>query len=221
MRAAWMDDDCCRAVLSAMMPANRLALEVSDATGLRIDDVLSIKTELVERTNRPYVCDSKTGKTHRIYLPNELRERMLRQAGKVWIWPGRLQPNVKHRTRQAVYKDMLQAVAVYKRNGTLERAASISPHTMRKRAAVRAYHRGGLEAASDLLVHSDGDGIITMIYALADTPDLLPRTRRKRKPGQKNKAAACATAGKKAKKNGSKDNRKQGKKRAVARTGKH
>lgn len=181
MRSSWMNDECARFVLAAMMPQNRLALEVSDATGLRIDDVLSLKTELITRSSRPYVVDSKTGKRHRIYVPAQLRERMLKQAGKVWIWPGRIKPNERHRTRQAVYKDMVKAASVFKRNGMLDKAASISPHTMRKRAAVRAYHKGGLEAASDLLVHSDGDSIVTMIYALADTPELLPRKRRKRK----------------------------------------
>lgn len=183
-RAGWMDDELCKAVLSVMMPANRLALEVSDATGLRIDDVLSLHTEDIRRTARPTVTDSKTGKRHQIYIPVQLRERMLQQAGSVWVWPGRLKPKTNHRTRQAVYKDMMQAVAIFKRNGTAPKDTHVSPHTMRKRAAVRAYHRGGLDAASNLLVHSDGDGIITMIYALADTPELVPRTRRKRKKRQ-------------------------------------
>lgn len=184
-RSDWVNDDLCKLVLAAMMPPNRLALEVSDATGLRIDDVLSLKTELVERTPRPYVTDSKTGKRHRIYLPQELRERMLRQAGKVWVWPGRIEPHKRHRTRQAVYKDMLQAVAIFKRNGTMDSQTHASPHTMRKRAAVRAYHRGGLDAAADLLVHDENHSLVTMIYALADTPELLPkRQKHRRKKGR-------------------------------------
>ncbi|MCQ6425686.1 hypothetical protein, partial [Vibrio parahaemolyticus] len=72
-------------ILAAMMPANRLAIEVSLATGLRISDVLSLKTDKVRQTARPYVRDSKTGKLHRIYLPAELRHRMLAQAGTILV----------------------------------------------------------------------------------------------------------------------------------------
>lgn len=187
VRAGWMDDELCRLVLAAMMPANRLALEVSDATGLRIDDVLSLHTGDIKRTARPYVTDSKTGKRHRIYIPVELRERMLQQAGSVWVWPGRLRPKIDHRTRQAVYKDMMQAVAIYKRNGTMNRQQHVSPHTMRKRAAVRAYRKGGIDAAADLLVHDEQHSLVTLIYALADQPELLPRTHKRKKTGQRAK----------------------------------
>ena len=67
MRTHWVDDIQIKLILAAMMPANRLAIEVSEATGLRIDDVLSLKTETIQETNRPTVVDSKTGKKHRIY----------------------------------------------------------------------------------------------------------------------------------------------------------
>ena len=184
MRSSWLDDTAMRLVLAALLPANRLALEVSDATGLRIDDVLSLKTDLVSRTNRPYVTDSKTGKTHRIYIPAELRDRMLRQAGKVWVWPGRIKPNERHRTRQAVYKDMVRAVAVFKRAQQIEPDKNISPHTMRKRAAVRAYQKGGLDVAAQLLQHSSNDVGVTLLYALADVQQ--PRKRRGRPKGKKN-----------------------------------
>ena len=168
MRSTWLNDEQTRLILSAMMPANRLALEVSDATGLRIDDVLSLPSDLLRRTQRPYVTDSKTGKRHRIYLPNELYSRMLSQAGKVWVWPGRTKPLQKHRTRQAVYKDMVRAVQIMRRAGHIPPLAHPTPHTMRKRAAVRAYHKGGYDAAQALLQHSRSDAIITMLYALSD-----------------------------------------------------
>lgn len=165
MRSEWVEQDTMRLILAAMMPANGLAIEVSLYTGLRIDDVLSLKTAAVQRSARPYVRDSKTGKLHRIYLPAELRERMLAQAGRVWVWEHRLDWR-RHRTRQAVYKDMRQAAAVYERTGRLR--AHISPHSARKVAAVRAYKRGGLEAAQALLVHDTGHPLVTLVYALAD-----------------------------------------------------
>lgn len=165
MRSEWVDAGIMELILAAMMPANSLAIEVSLATGLRIDDVLALKTETVRRTPRPYVRDSKTGKTHRVYLPRELRERMLAQAGRVYVWEHRTDWT-RHRSRQAVYKDMRLAAAVYERNGRL--GAHVSPHSARKCAAVRAYQRGGLDAAAALLNHDEGHPLVTMVYALAD-----------------------------------------------------
>lgn len=178
MQTSWVNDTQIKLILAAMMPANRLAIEVSEATGLRIDDVLSIKTDTICRTARPTVVDSKTGKKHRIYIPCELRERMLRQAGKVWVWPGRLDPKGSHRTRQAVYKDMVQAAAVFRRNGTIDAGKIVAPHTARKRAAVTAYQDGGLQAARKVLVHGDKDVGLTLLYALADK-EQPPKRRRK------------------------------------------
>lgn len=165
MRSEWVEDDTMRLILAAMMPANALAIEVSLYTGLRIDDVLALKTDQIRRTPRPYVRDSKTGKSHRIYLPAELRERMLSQAGKIWIWEGRTDWT-RHRTRQAVYKDMRQAAQVFERTGRLR--AHVSPHSARKSAAVRAYKKGGLDAAAALLQHDKGHPLVTLIYALSD-----------------------------------------------------
>lgn len=183
MRSSWVGDTQIKLILSAMMSENRLAIEVSEATGLRIDDVLSIKTEVVRNTQRPTVTDSKTGKRHRVYIPRKLWLRMLQQAGKVWVWPGRLEPLQRHRTRQAVYKDMVQAAAIFRRNGALPQEAHVSPHTARKRAAVAAYQEGGLDAARQLLQHSERDVGVTLLYALANN-EAPPKVRRRRKKGR-------------------------------------
>lgn len=159
------------------MPANRLAIQVSLATGLRIDDVLSLKTETVRRTNRPYVVDSKTGKRHRIYLPRELWQALNQQAGAIWVFEGRLD-RMKHRTRQAVWKDVGRAAAVFTRSGIID--AHVSPHSARKAAAVRAYKKGGLTAAQKVLNHGD-DPALTLLYALSDLPGAnAPRKRSRR-----------------------------------------
>ena len=165
VRSEWVDGDTMALILAAMMPGNALAVEASLATGLRIDDVLSIHTDTVRRTTRPYIRDSKTGKSHRVYIPRELRERMLAQAGRVYVWEHRTDWT-RHKTRQAVYKDMRHAAAVWERNGKL--GAHVSPHSARKCAAVRAYKRGGLDAAAALLNHDPGHPLVTMLYALAD-----------------------------------------------------
>lgn len=179
VRSSWADDAMMELILGAMMPANRLALEVSDATGLRIDDVLALKTETIQRTARPYVRDSKTAKRHRVYIPAQLREAMLSQAGRLYVWEHRTDWE-RHRTRQAVYKDMMHAVRVFRRNGAIDHDAHPSPHSMRKRAAVRTYRRAGLEAAAALLQHSPNDAAVTMLYALADVEQHPRKKRRKR-----------------------------------------
>ena len=180
MQSEWVNDEVMDLILQTMLPVNRLAVEVSLKTGLRISDVLSLKTATVQRTARPYVRDSKTGKNHRIYLGTELRTRLLAQAGSIWVFEGRLDPK-KHRTRQAVFKDMEQAVAIVKRAQHVESDKHISPHSARKCAAVRAYQKGGLEAARAMLVHDPEHPMVTMLYALSDE---LPSSKRcrKRKP---------------------------------------
>ena len=180
--AAWVSDDVMRLVLAVMLPENRLAVEVSLSTGLRISDVLSLKTADVERTNRPTVRDSKTGKNHRIYLPAKLREQMLQVAGTLYVFEGRLYPHA-HRTRAAVYKDMTRAADIVKRAKYIERDVQISPHTARKKAAVRAYARGGLDAAQALLVHDPEHPLVTLSYALSD--QIPSQTRRRRKGAKK------------------------------------
>lgn len=163
----WASDDVMALILMAMRPANRLAIQISMATGLRISDVLSLKTATLQKSNRPYVCDSKTGKRHRIYIPSELHEEALRQAGSIWIFEGRLDKN-KHRTRNAIYKDIVNASKIIKHGGFLDSNAHITPHTARKCAAVRIYHNKGFDAARALLQHDKEHPEITMLYALSD-----------------------------------------------------
>lgn len=178
-RSRWVEDDLWRVILAVMMPGNALAVECSLVTGLRISDVLSLKTETLQRTRRPYVKDQKTGKSHRVYLPAELHDRLLRQAGRMWVFEGRNDWH-KHRTRSAVYKDMQQAVDRLKRNGALDSHGTYSPHSARKSAAVTAYHKGGLTAAQQLLAHDKDHPEVTLLYALSDVERPSSRRRSKR-----------------------------------------
>lgn len=161
--AAWVSRPEMEHILAALMPVNRLAVRVAMHTGLRIGDVLRLRPRDL-RTSRPTVRESKTGKTRRISLPRELLEELRRGAGDYWVFESRTDPR-KHRTRQAVYKDIKRAAAVFQRTGAVRRA-QISTHTARKIAAVDAYHKGGMAAAQRLLNHSDP--AISALYALAD-----------------------------------------------------
>ena len=48
MQSEWVNDEVMDLILQTMLPVNRLAVEVSLKTGLRISDVLSLKTETVQ-----------------------------------------------------------------------------------------------------------------------------------------------------------------------------
>lgn len=152
-------------VLAALMPSNRLACEVSLHTGLRISDVLSLKTEQIKP--RFWVKESKTGKSKMVGLPDDLRQRLLAQAGEIYVFPSRSDP-AKHRTRQAVWADVKRAQKSFRIG------ANIGPHSMRKDYAVDLLRRyGDIEKVRRALNH--GSVTTTNLYAMADV--LLCRKR--------------------------------------------
>jgi len=144
---------------------NALALRLSLETGLRIGDVVALRRgDLVGRT--VYYTARKTGKQGSADIPAELARRLAMIADSTWLFPGR-DPR-KHRTRQAVYKDLRGVAAQY---GLLEH---VSPHGARKTYAVGVYRSDGLKACQERLQH-DREAT-TLIYALADkiTAERLP-----------------------------------------------
>ena len=153
-------------ILAALMPTNALIMRVCMATGLRVSDVLELRTHDFKR--RQTVRQKKTGKPRRIQWPIGLYEEMLQQAGRYWVFESRTDPR-KHRQGQTVWKDVKHAEAVFKRSRTLRRSQNLGTHTGRKIAAVEAYHRGGMAAAQRLLSHSDP--LVTRLYALSDMED--------------------------------------------------
>lgn len=163
MRSRWIDDEKIRAVLLALTPQNALAAEMSYRYGMRIGDVLRTKTEDVRKGRWTYK-EEKTGKTRRIALCKSFQAELLRSAGRVYVFEHRTDWT-RHRTRQAVYKDIVRAATAFRLG------RGISPHTMRKGYAVNAFKRSGgdLKKVQALLNHSDE--AVTMIYALADQLD--------------------------------------------------
>lgn len=147
-------------ILAALTPQNRLAVEVSLSTGLRISDVLELRTGLLKQ--RMCIFERKTGKRKFVYIKAALLERMLKQAGRVYVFQGRTDVK-KHRTRQAVYKDIKRAAKLFR----IPQKMVVSPHSARKIFAVNALKRyGNVEKVQKLLNHSSES--VTMIYAMAD-----------------------------------------------------
>ena len=180
-RADWVDRPSMEHVLAALMPTNRLVMECCIATGLRVGDVLALKSEVLQRSQRCTVKEQKTGKTRRIYWPRELYGRMVAQAGRVWVFEGRNDWR-KHRTRSAVYKDLCRAAHVFRVSGVLSRGVQVTTHSGRKIWAVNEYRRtGDLSAVGAGLNHDTGHRETTMLYALADAIT----TEKSRKGGRK------------------------------------
>ena len=160
MRTEWIPKGEMEFVLRALSPENRLACEISLSTGLRINDVLALTPEKV-RKQRFTLREEKTGKTRRIRLPIELVNRALALSGQHYVFEHRLNGR-KHRTRQAVFKDLKKACANFGIN------KNIAPHSLRKIYAVEEYElTGDLKKVQKLLNHSNE--AVTMLYAMANS----------------------------------------------------
>lgn len=159
IRADYCDENVLDVILVALMPANRLAIITSLTTGLRIGDVLALRTECLKK-ERFTIKEEKTGKSRRVRLNSELRKQLFAQAGRYYVFEHRNDP-MRHRTRQAINKDLKRACELFRVKGV-----SISPHTARKIYAVKQYKTYNLTHVKKLLNHSSE--AVTQIYALAD-----------------------------------------------------
>lgn len=157
--ADWAPDDVIGHILAALTYENRLAILVSLLTGLRIGDVLSLRARdlLSERIT---VTEEKTLKRRTVRIPVKLRDELLSISGKIFVFENRVSAR-KHRTRQAVYKDIKRASKAFRIKG------NVSCHTARKVYAVKEYKKDfNVARVKKLLNHSSE--AVTMIYAIAD-----------------------------------------------------
>jgi integrase len=161
MVSDFVEKDVLGHVLYALTLHNRLACRVALETGLRIDDVLSLPSVCLQ-TKSFTVCESKTKKKKKCRLSEGLRRDLRDICGEVYIFEHRTDPN-RHRTRQAVYKDIKRASKLFrvKRN--------LTPHSMRKAYAVDLMRKyGDIEKVAEALNHDKTHRLTTMLYALSD-----------------------------------------------------
>lgn len=160
MRSDYVSDTAFEHILSALTYENRLALLVSMTTGLRIDDVLHLKSTDVLK-ERFSIKEMKTGKTRKIRIGKKLRDELIAISGRFYVFEHRLDPK-KCRTRQTVNKDLNRACTLFR-----VKNVNVTPHTARKIYAVKQYERTcDIKRVKDLLNHSNES--VTRLYAIAD-----------------------------------------------------
>lgn len=174
MRTEYLLQEQVDLVLAALTEQNRLVIRTALVTGLRIGDVLALKPEQLKRNF--WVKEQKTGKSRQVGLPEPLLSDLKESAGTEWVFPGR--DPTKHRTRQAVWKDVKRAGQAFRLS------QNIGPHSMRKVYAVELMKKyGDIERVRRALNHNSE--IVTMIYAMADVQLEAKFKRRRAKPGRR------------------------------------
>lgn len=162
-------------VLAALTPQNALIMRTLLHTGMRLSDVLALKTADLRPSG--WYTEGKTGKRRRFGLPAELLESIKAQAGPEWAFPG-LSPRGGHKTRQAVWKDVKRASRAFRL------PQNVGPHSARKIYAVDLMAKyGDIERVRRALNHESST--VTALYAMADmlTERRLERRRRARGAG--------------------------------------
>ena len=161
-------------VLGLLTYDNRLVLRLLLHTGLRISDALILKPE--QLTPNFWITEQKTGKRRQVGIPEPLLTDLKDNAGLYWVFPG--SDPTKHRSRQAVWKDVKRAAAA------MRLTANAAPHSARKVYAVNLLEKyGDLERVRRALVHSSVE--VTLIYAMADKRLTAKGMRRRNAPGRK------------------------------------
>ncbi len=144
-------------VLAALMPQNRLIVQLILHNGARIGDVLRLRTEQLQPSF--WYVEQKTEKRRRMGIPAPLLAAIKRQAGREWAFPGRDGKTPK--TRQAVWADMKRAQRAFRL------PQNIGTHSARKVYAVQLMHKyGDIERVRRNLNHSST--AITAVYVMAD-----------------------------------------------------
>lgn len=161
-------------MLGLLTYENRLVMRLLLHTGLRISDALALKPEQLKPNF--WVTEQKTGKRRQVGVPEPLLSDLKAAAGEHWVFPGA--DPWKHRTRQAVWKDVKRAAAACRLT------QNVAPHSARKVYAVELLHRyGDIDRVRRALNH--GGVEVTLIYAMADQRLQVQGMRRRRASGRK------------------------------------
>lgn len=144
-------------ILRLLTPSNCLVCRVILHTGLRVSDVLTLKS--VQIKSRFWVTEAKTGKRKMVGLPGSLVADIKAQAGEIWAFPSP-KDSKKHRTRQAVWADIKRAARA------MRLPQNVGAHSFRKVYAVDVLAKyQDIEKVRKALNH--GSYTTTMLYCMA------------------------------------------------------
>lgn len=158
MKSDFIEPEMLEHVFAALMPTNALICRLCLETGLRVGDVVALRTARFKQ--RLSLIEQKTGKRRIVYIRKRLFDEVLKQAGRVFVFPHRFDEN-KHRTRQAVYLDLKRAAKAFRVKKQL------SPHSLRKVFAVELFEKTGDVSTVQNALNHDND-FVTLLYAFAD-----------------------------------------------------
>lgn len=174
MRTEYLIEREVEQVLDLLTYENRLVMRLLLHTGIRIGDALQLKPEQLKPNF--WITEQKTGKRRQIGIPEPLLGDLKENAGREWVFPGA--DPAKHRTRQAVWKDVKRAA------DAARLTSNAAPHSARKVYAVKLLEKyGDIERVRRALNH--GGMEVTLIYAMADKRLHAKGRRRRAKPGRK------------------------------------
>lgn len=174
MRTEYLIEREVEQVLDLLTYENRLVMRLLLHTGIRIGDALQLKPEQLK--SNFWITEQKTGKRRQIGIPEPLLGDLKENAGREWVFPGA--DPAKHRTRQAVWKDVKRAA------DAARLTSNAAPHSARKVYAVKLLEKyGDIERVRRALNH--GGMEVTLIYAMADKRLHAKGRRRRAKPGRK------------------------------------
>ena len=173
MRTEYLLEKEVEQVLDLLTYENRLVMRVCLHTGLRVGDVLNLRAAQLKPNF--WITEQKTGKRRQVGLPEPLLSDLRDSAGDPWVFPG-MDPR-KHRSRQAVWKDVKRAARAARLT------ANAGPHSARKVYAVELLQKyGDIERVKRALNHSSIE--VTLIYAMADRRLKAKCRRRRASPGR-------------------------------------
>lgn len=165
MKSIYVNDRNLDLILQLLTYENRLVCSVALQTGLRIGDIVALKSATVKRSFT--IAEQKTGKKKRVRISQALFDELNRIKGKVYVFEHRTDPQ-KHRTRQAVYADIRRACKA------LRIKQNISPHSLRKHYAVELMRKyDDIDVVKKALNHDNE--LTTLLYAYADLLDKKPK----------------------------------------------
>lgn len=174
MRTEYLLEKEVQLVLDLLTYDNRLLARLLLHTGLRVGDALELRPEQL----RPnfWITEQKTGKRRQVGIPEPLLTDLRDNAGEWWVFPG--EDPRKHRTRQALWKDVKRAA------WAARLTVNAAPHSLRKVYAVELLQRyGDIDRVRRALNH--GGVEVTLIYALADKRLRAKGQRRRSGPGRR------------------------------------